>query len=213
MKSIKNINNIKKIDLFFNTDDCEKLIINQVNNEIGSFYLTVIRLISKNYDVNLDFSVDLLNCDQDNDLFGQKKINILELTKTKDVERVLQNRKKSILLTDYKNFKKYKDTINSVNGYNYTSDISYFLNIFMKINNVELLNLCLATPQLTYSEISKYLINKENYLKDASIAETANFILEIRKNIFENKKKGDIKNIFKNLKEEAKYKKFNFLTY
>ena len=31
------------------------------------------------------------------------------------------------------------------------------------------MNLCLKNPQLIFSETSKYLINKDNYLKDESI--------------------------------------------
>ena len=68
-------------------------------------------------------------------------------------------------------------------------------------------------PQLILSETSKYLINKDNYLKDESINSEVNKILEIRKNIFELKRNENLQQLFSAIKEEAKYKKFSFLTF
>ncbi len=75
------------------------------------------------------------------------------------------------------------------------------------------MDICLKNPQLIFSETSKYLINKENYLKDVSIHLEVNKILEIRKNIYELKKNEKLQQLFSAIKEEVKYKKFNFLTF
>ena len=80
------------------------------------------------------------------------------------------------------------------------------------INNADLINYCLLNPMLTYSETPKYLINNKNYSKETSIIEKNNFILNIRKKIFNSKKSGDIRKTFLNIKDEAKYKRLNFLT-
>ena len=83
----------------------------------------------------------------------------------------------------------------------------------LKIENHNLIEICLKNPQLILSETSKYLVNKDNYLKDDSIHLEVNKILEIRKNIFELKKNVDLQNLFLSIKEEVQYKKFSFLTY
>ena len=81
------------------------------------------------------------------------------------------------------------------------------------ISNADLINYCLVNPMMIYSETSKYLINNKNYSEETSIIEKNNFILNIRKKIFNNKRSGDIRETFLNIKDEAKYKKLNFLTY
>ena len=78
---------------------------------------------------------------------------------------------------------------------------------------MKLLNFCLNNPYLTFSEVSKYLINSSGYIKENDVISSNNFILEIRKEFFNLKKiKRSLKNLY-NLKLKVKYKKFNFLTY
>ena len=73
---------------------------------------------------------------------------------------------------------------------------------------------CKNNPVLLFSEISKYLINNNQYSNDQSLIEEKNHILDIRKSIFENKKNNfNIKNLYQNIKKEAEYKKLSFLTY
>ena len=49
---------------------------------------------------------------------------------------------------------------------------------------------------------------------DQSVQKENNFILELRKAIFDIKRKNkNLKNLYDKIKEEFKYKKFNFLTY
>ena len=92
--------------------------------------------------------------------------------------------------------------------------MKYFLLNILKIKDIKLLEYCLSTPQLLYSEISKYEVNKNDYSKDTAIKEGLSVILKIRKKIFEIKKgNNNLKRIFFYHKEEAKYKKVSFLTY
>ena len=64
------------------------------------------------------------------------------------------------------------------------------------------------------SEATKYKVNKSGYITDAKNKALNNLILEIRKDIFSlRKSKIDIKELFSKIKNEAMYKKFNFLAY
>ena len=75
-------------------------------------------------------------------------------------------------------------------------------------------NYCKNNPVLLFSEISKYLINNNQYSSDQAIIEEKNHILNIRKSIFEIKKNNlNIKNLYLNIKKEAEYKKLSFLIY
>ena len=209
----KNRSNIEKIIFFLKQKENKTLIINQVNDVIGSFYLLVIRNFAKLNNTELDFNQKI---DEGNDsisLFGDEKLDIFALTSKTSLDKIIGNKNKKIVFTDYKTFKKYQKIMECINGYNYTSDIKYYLENVLNIKESELINFCQSTPSLTYSETSKFLINKENYSKETGIFETTNFIVKIRKAIFDSKNSGDIRKSFLNLKEEVKYKKFNFLTY
>ena len=209
----KSRNNIEKINFFLQQRENKTLIVNQVNDEIGSFYLLIIRNFAKLNNTKLDFNQKM---DVGNDpisLFGDEKLDIFALTSKAGLDKIIGNKNKKIVFTDYKTFKKYQKIMECINGYNYISDIKYYLEKILNIKESELILYCQSTPSLTYSETSKFLINKENYSKETGIFETTNFIVKIRKAIFDSKSSGDIRKSFLNLKEEVKYKKFNFLTY
>ena len=207
MRSIENIKD------FLNNNEANFLLINQVNDEIGSFYLYVIIYLSKSLGINVNFNNEADNISDNSDLFGLKKIHIFNLTSSKKIDKLLLSREKLIIFTDYKNFKKYQKTYQTINGYNFSNDLKEFIKNTLKIENQNLMEICLKNPQLILSETSKYLINKDNYLKDESIHIEVNKILEIRKNIFELKKNESLQQLFSAIKEEAKYKKFSFLTF
>jgi len=207
---VRNIENIKDF-LNDHKDNC--LLINQVNDEIGSFYLYVIIYLSKSLGINVSFNNEADNISDNSDLFGLKKIHIFNLTSSKKIDKLLLSREKLIIFTDYKNFKKYQKTYQTINGYNFSNDLKVFIKNTLKIENQNLMEICLKNPQLILSETSKYLINKDNYLKDESIHIEVNKILEIRKNIFELKRNENLQQLFSAIKEEAKYKKFSFLTF
>jgi len=206
------LSNIVKLTNYLKDNNSKSLVINQVSEEIASFYLTVIKYISKGLDLEINIDPKIEEIGHIDDLFNIERINIFKMPSIKNIERIL-NKKKCIIFTDYKNYKKYQNTFESLNGYNYVSDIRYFLNNNLSIKNDDLINNCITNPQLTYSEFSKYLVNNKGYIKDISIAEQENFILEIRKTIFKDKKSREIKKIFFKIKEESQYKKFNFLVY
>ena len=207
---VRNIENIKD---FLNTHKDNCLLINQVNDEIGSFYLYVIIYLSKSLGINVSFNNEGDNISDNSDLFGLKKIHIFNLTSSKKIDKLLLSREKLIIFTDYKNFKKYQKNYQTINGYNFSNDLKVFIKNTLKIENQNLIEICLKNPQLILSETSKYLINKDNYLKDESIHIEVNKILEIRKNIFELKRNENLQQLFSAIKEEAKYKKFSFLTF
>ena len=77
-----------------------------------------------------------------------------------------------------------------------------------------MINYCTEHPYLLSSEVDKFKINENNYRVDQIINQGNDFILAIRKDIFNLRKKQiDIKKIFLKIKSEAIYKKFNFLVY
>ena len=209
----KSRNNIEKINFFLKQKENKTLIINQVNEEIGTFYLLLVRYFARlnntklNFDQKMDVSNDSIS------LFGDKKLDIFASTSRTTLDKIIGNNKKKIIFADYKAFKKYQRLMECINGYNYLSDIKYYLEKILNIRESELISFCQSTPSLTYSETSKFLINKENYSKETGIFETTNFIMKIRKAIFDSKNSGDIRSTFLNLKQEVNYKKFSFLTY
>ena len=203
--------NVQQISEFLSNDDtC--LLINQVNDEIGCFYLTAIFYLSNEQEVNIIINPSTLKQNQSQDLFESKKVKIFNSYNSKEIDKLINSKDKQIIISDYKNYKKYQKSIKCLNGYENNSDIKYFLNM-LGISNADLINYCLVNPMMIYSETSKYLINNKNYFEEKSIIEKNNFILNIRKKIFNNKRSEDIRETFLDIKDEKKKKKLNFLTY
>ena len=214
MSSVSNNLNLNKLDDFLNTDGPTTLIINQISEEIGLFYLYVIKYLTIKKNINLIFEDNILEEIEAGDLFGNKrKIRIYNQTNLKTIDRIIKSKSQNIIFADYKIFKKYQGMNDCINGYSFEEDIKYFLQDILKVNDKELLNYCREHPYFTYSEVSKFIINSQGYEKDANINSDRSFILEIRKDIFRNKNKSSLINIFSKIKEEALYKKFSFLTY
>ena len=207
MKNIENISN------FLRMEKNNYLLINQVSDEIGIFYLHVIQYFSTSSGININLNADVDTISSNNDLFELKKINIFNTTSTKKIDRILSSNDKSIVFSDYKNFKKYQKKYQTINGYNFSNDLKTFVKEILEIEDQSLIEICTKNPQLILSETSKYLLNKDNYLKDMSIDVEVNKILEIRKKIFELKRSNNIQKLFLAIKEEVNYKKFSFLTY
>jgi len=207
MKNIENISN------FLRMEKNNYLLINQVSDEIGIFYLHVIQFFSTSSGININLNADVDTISTNNDLFELKKINIFNTTSTKKIDQILSSDDKSIVFSDYKNFKKYQKNYQTINGYNFSNDLKTFVKETLKIENQSLIEICTKNPQLILSETTKYLLNKDNYLKDMAIDFEVNKILEIRKKIFELKRSDDIQKLFLAIKDEVNYKKFNFLTY
>ena len=205
-------NNIDKLNFFFQSKEKE-LLINQVNEITSSFYIGVIKHISIRNNINISLNGDESK-DDIGDLFGRSNIDVYNLTNSKKIEILLQSQNKKIILTDYKNYKKFNKNFLSINGYEYEKDITTFIKNELNIDNMELINFCKNYPVLLFSETSKYLINNDGYVNDQLSFNEKNHILELRKSIFSLKKDGiKIKTLFSKIKTEAIYKKLNFLIY
>ena len=211
---MENNNNIEKINQFLSIKKNSALLINQVDEEIGSFYELAIKEISKVSNIKISFNTNMINPDETSDLFQEERIYLYHLTNSRHIEEIAQKNYRKIIISDYKNFKKFQKKFQTINGYDYEKDIVYFFKNFYKINEQELINYCISHPYFTMSEATKYRINKSSYLADSSINSTNNFILDTRKSIFSLKRSQiDIKKLFIMLKNEVKYKKLNFLVF
>ncbi len=201
------------IEKFFLSNE-ETILINQVNEEQGVFYLGLIKYYAEKQGIKINIDNNNDTMGTEDDLFGLKKIKIFNITNTIKLNKILNINDKKIVFTDYKNFKKLNSKYNSINGYKFEVDIALFIKNELKIDNDELMYFCKNNPALIFSETSKYLINNNRYTCDQALIDERNHVLNIRKSIFEIKRNNlDIKNLYLNIKQEAEYKKFNFLTY
>ncbi len=206
------MNNLEKIKDFVENESKTKLLVNKVSEEVGLFYLYIFENYSKKKNIKLTYQDKIIK-EEPNDLFLDKIINVCFSNNRKVVEDFLNSNTKCLILTDYKNYKTYFRSSYSVNGYNYQKDIEYYLRKIMKIDDSGMLDLFVSSPYLIYSELSKYIINQTDSFKENKIKENINFIFDIRKDIYElRRNQSDAKKIYNKIKEEVKYKKFNFLT-
>ena len=209
---MNNKNQLLLIEEFFLSKE-ETILINQVNEELGVFYLSLIKYYSDKIGAKIVIDDSNESMGIEDDLFGLKEIKILNITNTKKLSEILNTNNKKIIFTDYKNFKKLNSKYNCINGYKFELDIAFFLKNELKIDNDELMFFCKNNPALIISETSKFLINNQ-YNREQSLIEEKNHILNIRKSIFKIKSSNlNIKKLYLNIKSEAEYKKFNFLTY
>lgn len=206
-------NNLEKFKEVLISDEQNTVIVNQVNDEIKSFYDLVIREFSKELDIKIIYDDKYTATSSSDNLFKVREIYLFSITDMRKIKEICKQSFKKIIFTDYKSFKKIQKDYISINGYNYSNDIRYFL----KSNNVldeKLINYCILQPYFIFSELSKYNINKSEYSIDKIENDSFNFILKIRKDVFKIKNnQTKIKELYHKLKEEVKYKKFSFLTY
>ena len=209
---MNNKNQLLLIEEFFLSKE-ETILINQVNEELGVFYLSLIKYYSDKIGAKIVIDDSNESMGIEDDLFGLKEIKILNITNTKKLSEILNTNNKKIIFTDYKNFKKLNSKYHCINGYKFELDIAFFIKNELKIDNDELMYFCKNNPALIISETSKFLINNQ-YNREQSLIEEKNHILNIRKSIFKIKSSNlNIKKLYLNIKSEAEYKKFNFLTY
>ena len=204
---------ILQIKEFINSNE-ETIVINQVNENLSLFYMSILKYYADQKNIKLNIHSETENLGIEDDLFGLKSIKIFNITNTKRLSTILEFDSKKIIFTDYKNYKKLKSRFKSINGYQFETDITFFIQSEKKITNKELLYYCRNNPLFLFSEISKYQINNNYKVSDQLLNEEKNHILKIRKSIFEIKKNNfDIKNLYLHIKKEAEYKKLSFLTY
>ena len=94
---MENKNNIEKIKQFLSIKKNDTLLINQVDEEIGSFYELVIKEISKEIDIKISFNTDKIDPGETSDLFQEEKIYLYHLTNSKQIEEIA----KKILKKNY----------------------------------------------------------------------------------------------------------------
>ena len=206
-------NNISKIKDFIINENESKMIINQVSDNIGLFYTNVITYFCEAEKIRVVKNSSLEITDSQ-DLFLDKGIKLFFSNDKNLVTKMLEINDKIIVVSNYKTFKQFTNRTLSVNGYEYHNDIKNYIRYEHKIDDLNLIEFCSTNPHLVFSEISKYLVNSHGYIKDSCISEKNNFILDLRKELFDLKRNNiNIKSIYENLKKEIKYKKFNFLTY
>ena len=207
------MNNISRIKDFIINENESKMIINQVSDNIGLFYTSVITNFCEAEKISVVKNSSLEIIDSQN-LFLDKEIKIFFSNNKNLVTKILEMNDKTIVVSDYKTFKQFTNRTLSINGYEYHNDIKNYIRNEHKVDDLNLIEFCITNPHLAFSEISKYLINSNGYIKDTEISEKSNFILDLRKELFDLKRNNrNIKSIYENLKKEIKYKKFNFLTY
>ena len=207
-------NNIELLETFLSSNDSKVILINQVTEEIKFFYDYVIKYFAKNLGIKINNIDNRSNVTKTWSLFEVRDVFIYSLTNSNQIKEISDINSSKIIFTDYKNYKKFKKDYVTINGYDYSEDIKYFFKNYYAIIDEKLVNYCTLHPYLIFSEVSKYIINKVDYSSEAVESDKTNFILEIRKEIFKLKKSEiDARNLFFKLKDEAKYKKFNFLTF
>ena len=207
------MDNISKIKDFIINENESKMIINQVSDNIGLFYTSVITNFCKAEKIRVVKNLNLERIDSQN-LFLDKEIMLFFSNNKNVVTKMLEMNDKIIVISDYKTFKQFTNRTLSINGYEYHNDIKKYIRNEHKVDDLNLIEFCITNPHLTFSEISKYLINSCGYIKDSGVSEKNNFILDLRKELFDLKRNNrNIKSIYENLKKEIQYKKFNFLTY
>ena len=203
------INQVGLIDDFFKSSEIN-LIINDYNEEITVFYLNLIKYFTYENKVKIKF-------DENNgpvDLFENRSISVYKTTSTKNIEKLINSSDKKIIFADYKNFKKFNKSIIAINTYHYEQDVKIYITQKFEINDNSLISFCQNNPVLAFSEITKYLVNNNNYTNDEKLNTETNHILNIRKSIFMSKReRNNIKDLYNLIKSEADYKKFSFLTY
>ena len=118
--------NIEIIKQYISSNNNKTLLINQVSEDIGCFYELVIEEFSSNFKVKIDKLSDTGYSNTSNELFEERKILLCHFTNSKQIEDLSKNDYQKIIISDYKNFKKYQKKFIVINGYQYESDINFF---------------------------------------------------------------------------------------
>jgi len=206
------MSNLEKIEQFLDNKQNNILLINQVSEEIGLFYLSVISYEASKKNLNLKNFADK-SSHQSSDLFLSEPIYYVYSNSLKEVSNLTTSTKKLIIISDYKNFKKYSKSVASINGYQYQDDINIFISKEIPSVNNSNLAFLKSYPYMVVSEILKIQINDKNYFFQGENESDKFTILDLRRRVLILKKEGKIKSLFNVIKNETLIKKFSFLTY
>lgn len=188
----------------------KELIINDINDHVKSFYISLFNFYASKENIKINYD----DTNNNNDLFETAKLIIYSEKNAKNINKIIDTDDKKILMIDYKNFKKYNQKFLSINSYHYEEDIKSLIKNEFKIYNNELIFFCNNNPALVFSEISKFLINDNNYKSNNDVNNEINQVFNIRSSIYKLKRdKNNLKELYRMIKKESLYKKLNFLIY
>lgn len=203
--------NLSLISKFFDNPN-ENILITEINEDISQFYIDLFRFYAHKNKIEISISKEDSTVGN-SDLFSTKKINIQYFTNRKKIDAVV-NETGSIIFTDYKNYKIFNQKFIAINSYDYLKDIGNLILAEFQIQDDDFISYCHDQPSMTFSEVSKYIVNKDNYLQNFKNNQNENPILFFRKKFYNEKKNNsDIQQLYKILKDEVLVKRFNFLTY
>lgn len=207
------VSNIDKLEKFFQDTNQSLLLINQVNEEIGLFYFHLVGFLLQKKSIKFT-EASKINKFNSVDLFNNETIYYTISNSAHDISKLLLNNNKTIIFSDYKNYKKFSNIPLSINGYDFSKDISILIkNYFNDDVSSDLLEYLKNEPHMTFSELSKYEVNKNfKTIVSSNNNDISDLIGNNRKTIFKLKKEQKFKEVFSMIKEEIKIKKFSFLT-
>ena len=208
------MNSIQKILEFLSFKKSNTLIINEVSEEIGLFYLYVIERVAINEGIEIKISDIKRDISISEDLFFKPRVFLFKNIDQKNIKKIDNQNIYKIFTTNYKNYKAAPNSYLKVNGYEFKKDIDYYITNVLKFNNKIMINFIQDHPSYFYSEISKYEINKDEYRKNINIYSHEDQIKDVRLSIYNLKVNNfDLRKYYNFLKKEAHLKKFNFLTF
>lgn len=204
------MSNLDKIKNFFLGND-NSILINPTNDKILIFYKYILKFFAEKYNIKIYEKEEIIT----DDLFNlQKRVILRNTTIAKLIDRFLDSNEKFIVITDYRNYKKFNSKVISINGYDYLKDLKIFLIEYMNYYDEKLLKIISDNIFYIESEIAKFTINPKNYQQSFFDNLIKDKIKEVRINL--NKKHSNQYNLYAKyelIKLEYLYKKLNFLTY
>ncbi len=205
MSNLVNINN------FVNRSSSSILVLNNIDDSVCFFYQFILKYYAKKNNKIIENISNETNIADD--LFQIKKIYIAITKSIKEINKIIDKKLNCFLITDYKNYKNLQKNFDFINGYKVLDDIKIFIIQELNIKKNLLINNISTNPYSIYSEIEKYLVNPDMYNENCNINTDNDSMLNIRKLIYNEKNNSNILKVYKAIKEEAKIKKFSFLTY
>ena len=204
------MSNLNKINNFFQNDK-NSILINPTNDQVLIFYKYLFQFFAEKNNVQIHKNEHGLN----NDLFNlQKKVIIRHTTSSNLIENTLNSDDKFILVTDYKNYKKFNNKFIGINGYDYIKDLKIFLQEYLDFYDEKLFNIISSNICYIESEIAKFEINPSAYRQAFFDNLINDKIKEIRVKMRKNHaNKNSLYEKYELIKLEYFYKKFSFLIF
>ena len=101
------MNNIEFIKKFLESDKDEKVIIDQVSDEIGTFYENIVCHFCNIENIKIERNQSLESTEIES-LFKEKKLKLFYSKNISIIKSILERNFKAIIFSDYKIYKSYK---------------------------------------------------------------------------------------------------------